>query len=159
MTDGRAGGAPLPVRVRMAGPADAAAWHELRCALWPDEDGSALEREVEEHFAGAGLLDAVFLAEARPGEVLGMLELALRRYADGCASSPVPYVEGWYVVPDARRQGLGRRLVAAAEAWARERGHAEIASDALIENRISARAHRALGFEEVKRLIIFRKDL
>jgi aminoglycoside 6'-N-acetyltransferase I len=149
----------MPGRVRLAGPADAAAWCELRRALWPDEDAGALEREVAEHFAGGGLLEAVFLAEARAGAALGMLEMSLRRYADGCTSSPVPYIEGWYVVPHARRQGVGRVLVSAAEAWARERGYTEVASDDSIDNLVSERAHWALGFAEVERLIVFRKDL
>jgi aminoglycoside 6'-N-acetyltransferase I len=71
----------------------------------------------------------------------------------------VPYVEGWYVVPEARRRGMGSGLMAAAETWARARGSAEIASDAVIGNLPSERAHRALGFVEVERAIHFRKDL
>jgi aminoglycoside 6'-N-acetyltransferase I len=49
--------------------------------------------------------------------------------------------------------------MAAAEAWARARGYAEIASDAVIGNRLSERAHRALDFVEVERAIHFRQDL
>jgi aminoglycoside 6'-N-acetyltransferase I len=88
-----------------------------------------------------------------------MIELSLRTFADGCRSMPVPYVEGWYVVPEARRRGIGRALVAAAERWARDLGHTEMASDALLGNLESERAHLALGFEEVERAIRFRKDL
>jgi aminoglycoside 6'-N-acetyltransferase I len=88
-----------------------------------------------------------------------MLELSLRSVAEGCRTTPVPYVEGWYVVPEARRGGMGRELMAAAETWAGERGYTEIASAALIDNLLSERAHRALGFLEVERTIHFRKDL
>jgi aminoglycoside 6'-N-acetyltransferase I len=49
--------------------------------------------------------------------------------------------------------------MAAAEQWARERGYAEIASDAVIDNHVSERAHLALGFAEVERAIHFRKEL
>ena len=49
--------------------------------------------------------------------------------------------------------------MAAAETWAGERGYTEIASAALIDNLLSERAHRALGFLEVERTIHFRKDL
>jgi aminoglycoside 6'-N-acetyltransferase I len=49
--------------------------------------------------------------------------------------------------------------VTAAEQWARDRGYREIASDAMIDNLISERAHLALGFKEVERAIHFRKDL
>jgi aminoglycoside 6'-N-acetyltransferase I len=71
----------------------------------------------------------------------------------------VPYVEEWFVMPEARRMGVGRALIAAAEAWARERGYPELASDALLDNLVSQSAHRALGFEEVERQVAFRKDI
>jgi aminoglycoside 6'-N-acetyltransferase I len=93
------------------------------------------------------------LARGPSGEPLGMLELSLRSVAEGCRATPVPYVEGWYVVPEARRRGMGRELMMAAETWARERGYTEIASDALVDNFEPERAHLALGFEEVERAI------
>jgi aminoglycoside 6'-N-acetyltransferase I len=147
------------LRVRLIGPGDLATWCRMRVALWPAEPEGDLIRDAEAHLQGAGALQAVFLCEAAPGQPLGMIELSLRSYADGCRSMPVPYVEGWYVVPEARRGGVGRALMAAAERWARARGYTEIASDALLENRESERAHLALGFAEVERAIRFRKDL
>ena len=105
------------------------------------------------------MMSAAFLAENDAGTLVGMLELSLRPYADGCDSSPVPYVEGWYVAPKSRRQGVGAALVKAAEDWVIVQGYSEMASDALLENTISERAHKALGFAEVERAIRFRKDL
>ena len=46
----------------------------------------------------------------------------------------------------------------AAEDWARARGCAEMASDALIDNSESEKAHAALGFEIVDRCVHFRKS-
>jgi len=66
---------------------------------------------------------------------------------------------GWFVVPEARHRGVGRKLVAAAEAWARSVGCTEFASDAEADNESSAAAHRALGFEDVGLIRCFRKDL
>jgi aminoglycoside 6'-N-acetyltransferase I len=63
------------------------------------------------------------------------------------------------VVPDLRRTGVGRALIAAVEAWAREAGYAELGSDALLENEISLTAHAAIGFEATERLQYFRKRL
>jgi aminoglycoside 6'-N-acetyltransferase I len=91
--------------------------------------------------------------------LLGFAEVSRRPYAEGCETSPVGFLEGWYVVPECRRQGIGRALVAAAEAWARALGCREFASDALVENTLSAAAHRALGFEEVVVIRCFRKGL
>lgn len=88
-----------------------------------------------------------------------MIELSLRLYAEGCEVSPVPYVEAWFVVPDQRGRGIGGALMAAAEAWALAESHTELASDALIENTASHKAHAALGFTQVERSVHFRKEL
>ena len=64
-----------------------------------------------------------------------MLELSLRPYADGCDSSPVPFIEGWYVAPEARRAGHRRRAGARRPSNGRiAEGYTEMASDALLEN-------------------------
>ena len=104
-------------------------------------------------------LCAVFLVETADERLVGFLEAAQRKYADGCDTSPVGYIEGWYVEPDVRRAGVGRALVQAAEDWARQLGLHEMASDCLIDNQISYNAHTSLGYEEVERLIHFRKRL
>jgi len=84
----------------------------------------------------------------------------LRSHADGCnPSRPVGYVEGWYVAESHRNRGIGRKLVAAAEDWARSQGCVEIASDTWIENEVSQRAHKALGYEVVDRCVHYRKTL
>ena len=147
------------MKVRLATRDDLVAWCDSRTALWPDADPRELRAEAEAHFAGGGLLQAVFVCEDGASRIVGMLELSCRPYADGCVSSPVPYVEGWYVRPDSRRQGIGRALMNAAERWALAHGYSEIASDALIENAVSERAHKTLGFEEVERVIHFRNSL
>jgi aminoglycoside 6'-N-acetyltransferase I len=131
----------------------------MRQALWPDAAERDLIREAQAYFDGASSPQAVFLGEAASGKAVGMLELSLRSVAEGCRSTPVPYVEGWYVVPQARRRHVGRDLMAAAETWAREQGYTEIASDAVIGNFMSERAHLALGFEEIEPAIHFRKEL
>ena len=94
-----------------------------------------------------------------PAKVWSASSGRLREYAEGCNSSPVGFVEGWYVDPEARRSGVGRRLVEAAEDWAREAGCTEMASDSLIDNDEGHRAHEAIGFTEVERLVCFRKSL
>jgi aminoglycoside 6'-N-acetyltransferase I len=93
------------------------------------------------------------------GELKGFVEARLREYAEGCVSTPVGYLEGWYVSPSARRQGIGRALVEAAEQWARAQGCSEMASDAILENDMSHAAHRRIGFAEVERIVCYRKSL
>lgn len=89
----------------------------------------------------------------------GFLEASIRTFADGCDTRPVGYIEGWYVDPGVRHQGIGGELVRAAEAWAGAQGLREMASDCLIDDEISLQAHLALGYVETERLIHFRKPL
>lgn len=142
------------MNVRPATERDVSGWLRLRLALWPHGTEAEFEADVR------GLLaDGHALVAEQDGHLVGFAEFSLRPYAEGCDSSPVPYLEGWYVVPDARRIGYGRALVAAFEAWAREHGFREVASDVLLDNTDSQQAHEALGFQEVERLVVYRKDL
>jgi aminoglycoside 6'-N-acetyltransferase I len=147
--------------VRSIAEADAEAWLALRMALWPGSNEDQLRREIGRYFVARGeplLPHRVFVAERR-GAVVGMLEFSLRPYADGCTSSPVPFIEGWYVEPGEHRSGVGRALVKTAERWALENGYTEMASDALLKNTDGERAHKALGFREIERAIHVRKAL
>lgn len=101
----------------------------------------------------------VIVAAREDGTLGGFLEAGTRPFASGCASSPVGYIEGWWVDPDLRRAGIGSKLVTAAEDWARTLGLTEMTSDALLANERSHAAHLALGYAEAERLVCFRKAL
>ena len=153
-----------PVSVRPVRPSDAPRWAAMRHALWPDETLAAHAAEIAAFFAGTqaepqGVLvaEASYLGEAP--EAVGFAELSLRAYAEGCETSPVGYLEGWYVVPAWRRRGVGRALMAGAEAWARAQGCRELASDTEAANETSAAAHRTLGFEDMGLIRCFLKKL
>lgn len=144
--------------IREYRPTDRSEWLRMRRVLWPE---IVAGDEAAEAAAWLARPDAVVLVAARPdgSGLAGFAELGTRPYADGCDTSPVAYLEGWYVDPDARRRGVGAALVRAGEAWARARGCRELASDALLENTGSQRAHEALGFAEVERAVHYRKPL
>jgi ribosomal protein S18 acetylase RimI-like enzyme len=116
--------------------------------------------EVEAYFGGrlATPLEVLIAFDER-GAAIGFVELSIRPYADGCETDHVAYLEGWYVEPQTRRRGVGRALVRAAEDWAAARGCTEFGSDALVDNDVSAMAHRAVGFTETEQLRLFRKVL
>jgi aminoglycoside 6'-N-acetyltransferase I len=132
-------------------------WVRLRESLWP---GSLAEHDIEtrRYFEERPRGPIVLVAETE-GRVVGFLELDFRKYAPGCRSSPVAFIEGWHVEAAFQRRGIGRALVRAAEERARAMGHYEMASDADLENADSIAAHRALGFEEVERAVCFRRSL
>jgi len=143
--------------IRKANPRDLPEWIRMRALLWP-------ECPVEEHLSETrAMLDAedetAFVAARHGGALAGFVEVRLRPYADGCSSSPVGFVEGWYVDIDLRRRGIGASLVRAAEAWAVSRGCSEMASDALLENHVSQAAHGGIGYAEVERVVRYRRSL
>lgn len=148
------------ITVRPAQPSDAPAWLVLRRALWPEGSETEHREEVERFFTGATSEPlAVLLAEDGAGCPVGFAELSIRAYAEGCRDDRVAYLEGWFVVPVARRRGVGRALIGAAEEWGRSQGCREFASDTQLDNDTGAAAHRALGFTEVGVVRCFRKEL
>ena len=104
------------IAVRPAEAGDAATWLRMRHALWPGSSEEEHRREIDRFFRGEAREPlAVLLAEDAAGCALGLAELSIRAYAEGCSTDRVAFVEGWFVVPDARRQGVGRALISAAE--------------------------------------------
>lgn len=145
----------MTMRVAQATAADAADWQALRNALWPQ----AMAEQTAEIAAILGRSDqAAFLARDREGRALGFAEVSLRTdYVNGCETSPVGFLEGIYVIPTERRQGVARMLVGAVRDWTRALGCSELASDAELENAVSHAMHAALGFEETQRVVYFRQ--
>ncbi|HET7812015.1 MAG TPA: aminoglycoside 6'-N-acetyltransferase [Steroidobacteraceae bacterium] len=138
---------------------DQPGWLDMRLALWSDAT-------ADEHRGHMAILLAqperylqlmVYDAQRQP---LGFIEGSIRSdYVNGTESSPVGFVEGVYVAPAWRRHGIARLLFAAIADWARARGCRELASDALLANETSQRAHRALGFRETERVVYFTRAL
>src|SRR5262249_5879330 len=112
----------MEVVVRHPQAEDRGEWLRMRLALWPEGPAESHDAEITAFLTGnrtgwlAGLhAVAVFVAVRLGGGLCGFLEASVRPLADGCTTHPVGYVEGWYVDPDVRHQGVGRRLVQAAE--------------------------------------------
>ncbi|MCW5828374.1 MAG: GNAT family N-acetyltransferase [Deltaproteobacteria bacterium] len=140
----------------------------LRAALWPEGTAEEHRTEIRAILAGrprSTLPLAILVAEASPAagpasKLAGFIEVGLRSHADGCdPGRPCGFIEGWYVRPEFKGRGAGKALMAAAEAWCRQQGCMEIASDTWIDNMEAQRAHEALGFEVVDRCVNYRKRL
>lgn len=138
---------------------DSADWERMRQQLWPSPAGEHAA-EIELFFRGDRRNPSeVLIAIEESGRAVGFAELSIRPYAEGCYSGRVAYLEGWFVEGPHRRKGVGGALVKEAEGWARAQGCTEFASDTEVGNAASAAAHERLGFEEVDRIICFRKAL
>jgi aminoglycoside 6'-N-acetyltransferase I len=151
------------VAIRPAQPSDRDQLVEMRVLLWPESSAGEQRQELDASLGGgaSGTLPAIHLVSlASDGSLTGFLEASLRSHADGCdVRHPAGYVEGWFVREAHRGRGVGAALLRAAEDWARLQGCREMASDALIDNQGSQRAHQALGFAEVDRCVHYRKPL
>jgi aminoglycoside 6'-N-acetyltransferase I len=145
------------MKIRPLDSSDFTEWLRMRCLLWPVHDLDELRIEMDEIMVDP--LQPVFVAERPDGSLGGFLEASIHHDTYGTDTRPVGYIEGWYVDADLRRQGVGGALMAAAEAWAVDQGFKEMASDCEIDNWVSLQAHLAHGYEDVERLIHFRKIL
>ena len=156
-------GSGMEIRVRPSEPSDREQLSLMRLALWPELSVDGDRPELDAALSGKpmGTMPVTILvAETGDGNLVGFVEVGLRSHADGCDTSvPVGFVEGWFVSELHRRKGVGAKLLAAAENWARGHGCIEMASDTWLDNDKSQRVHEALGFEVVDRCVHYRKAL
>ena len=143
--------------IRRATYEDKSEWLRMRQGLWPDAPMDYLSLDLDQLLANPDA--AVFVASRADGGLVAFIEARLRQYAEACETSPVGYIEAWYLDPHVRGQKLGRDLVSTAEQWAREKGCTEMASDTWLENEASIAAHLKMGYWEADRLVHFVKRL
>ncbi|MCC7116934.1 MAG: GNAT family N-acetyltransferase [Anaerolineales bacterium] len=147
----------MNVEIRRVNSQDKEIWLQMRKGIWPDAPDADLSYDMDKLLANAD--GAAFIAFV-DGQPAGMIEASLRKdYVEGCETSPVGYIEAWFVYPNFRGSGVAGVLTSAAENWAREKGCAEMGSDTWLENEASIRAHKKLGYAEIERLVHFVKPL
>ncbi|WP_375336979.1 GNAT family N-acetyltransferase [Rhizobium lentis] len=133
-------GRGMSIVIRKMRASDSQIWAEMRFKLWDS-------LSVEEHLGDIGRMledrkRTSYLALRPDNAPLGFAEICIREYANGCTAQPVPFLEGIWIDPKHRRQGVGRTLVEKMTADLIEQGFHEICSDAGIRNRRSHRAHQ-----------------
>jgi aminoglycoside 6'-N-acetyltransferase I len=136
-----------------------AGWLPLREALWPHCSRAEHLAEMASCVSSPDRY-AQFLAYGQNGEPIGLAEASIRTdYVNGATTAPVGFLEALYVIPEARRRGAATQLVVAVSDWAVSAGCSELASDTALENELSQKVHKALGFQETERVVFFRKSL
>jgi GNAT superfamily N-acetyltransferase len=145
-------GSELSTSVREALPADAQRIASLSLQL-----GYEVPLTHVEHFMGTlRESEALFVAVVPRAGVVGWISLA---ESHTLTSSARAEIHGLVVEDEFRGHGIGRALVAAAEAWARRRGCTTLR---LLSNVIRERAHdfyRDLGYDVLKTEHVFQKTL
>ncbi|MDD4186931.1 MAG: GNAT family N-acetyltransferase [Clostridiaceae bacterium] len=125
-------------------------WNALCRALWPH-----LGKDKMLFARRSGKLPYEFLY-MEGQEARGFLSLSIRHdYVEGTDSSPVAYIEGIYVKPDARHRGIASEMIFFAKQWAKEHGCRELASDCDVHDKDSEGFHKGVGFMEASRNIHF----
>ena len=146
----------MDILIRRATPEDKPEWFTMRKGIWPDVPDEYMGFDMDDILASDN--DIVLFA-VLDGRSVGMLEAQLREYGEGCETSPVGYIEAWFVFPDSRGRGIAGALSRAVEDWARSKGCTEMASDTWLDNEASIHAHLKMGYFEVERLVHFVKRL
>jgi aminoglycoside 6'-N-acetyltransferase I len=144
------------ITIRRVTAEDKSEWLRMRKGIWPEAPDEYLDYDMDDVLSSDR--SAVFFALSG-GAPVGMIEVRLKESAEGCFTSPVGYLEAWFVDENMRGKGVAGTLIDAAENWARGKGCADMASDTWLENGVSIRAHAKAGYTEVERLVHFVKRL
>ena len=130
---------------------------ELAVQMWEVDTIQELIDDISDNMAKE---DAQYFIKYVDSEPVGFAECQLRYdYVEGTDSSPVGYLEGIFVKEQCRHKGYAKELLVECEAWAKENGCSEFASDCEINNIDSFHFHQAMNFVEANRIICFTKAL
>lgn len=141
------------MKIFEASEADIEAWLELRQDLWPGPDEEHLT-EMRDILSSDSQI--AFLMADPENKAIGLIEGAVY------LKSPQPYgyVEGWFILPEYRRQGLGGQLLGRLEEWILHQGIALSLSDTIPEEYpLSPKAHAKYGYRKFRTMQIFIKEL
>jgi aminoglycoside 6'-N-acetyltransferase I len=133
--------------VRIANKNDINKWLEMRFNLWPHCSKDEHLKEINECLNNF-LNYPVFVVE-KNNDIIGFVEASIHDHAPGCHTTPIGFIEGWYVEPNYRNSGIGKKLIEAVEKWSLSKGFSEVASDAELDNSISILAHQKMGYKIV----------
>ena len=109
----------MDITIRELGASDQALWLDMYRKLWPKFSDEALLAEINR--INKSSKRSAYVAE-NDGQPVGFAEYALRDYANGCNSQPVPFLEGVWVGEAHRSQGIAKALVLFLEQKARRAG-------------------------------------
>ena len=145
----------MEITLRRVMQEDKAEWFRMRKGIWPDVPDNYMTFDMDRLLANVDYF-VIFACDGdRP---IGLTEAGIRDYGEGCETSPVGYLEGWFVQEEYRGKRIAG-IMTQAENWMREKGCTEVASDTWLDNEPSIRAHVKMGYHEVERLVHFVKRL
>src|SRR4051812_41952655 len=89
-------------------------WLKMALALWSYESKEDMESLFHHLYYSES--DKMLIARSDSGVAAGFANISIRKeYVEGSNSSPVGYIEGIYVKPEFRKQGIARKFIEMAE--------------------------------------------
>jgi ribosomal protein S18 acetylase RimI-like enzyme len=153
----------MATEIRVTTPEEVAGWTPYEVTVPGSRDVALAEPHLrawraappERNIApGVRRLD---LAAAEGGRLVGFVTLLLGG-RDALTGEPLAYIADAQVLPEARRRGIGRRLVEAAIAVARREGMALLTLDVAEDNHAARALYESLGFATESRRLGLRLD-
>ena len=143
--------------IRKAGKEDLEILANLAVFLWDSHSVNELIAEFSETISNG---KSQFFFKYEDAMPIGFAQCQLRYdYVEGTSTTPVGYLEGIFIKEEYRNKGFAKELLSDCEAWAKENGCQEFASDCEIDNVGSFCFHKAMNFTEANRIICFTKAL
>lgn len=143
--------------IQKAGKKDLKTLANLAALLWDSCSVNELMTEFSEIISQG---KSRFFLKYENDIPIGFAQCQLRYdYVEGTKTTPVGYLERIFVKERYRNRGYAKELLVECEAWAKDNGCQEFASDCEIENTGSFHFHKAVGFAEANRIICFTKAL
>ena len=143
--------------VQKAGKNELEALTNLAILMWDSYSANELANEFSDIISKG---DAQFFLKLEHDVPVGFAQCQLRYdYVEGTKTTPVGYLEGIFIKDGYRGKGYAKELLAECEAWAKDNGCLEFASDCEIDNIGSFHLHQAMNCTEVNRISCFTKVL
>lgn len=133
--------------IRAASHFDSEYWLKFRQQLFPSKSQAEHMLDIQHYFYYTDFKQG-FIAET-DGKVIGFIEIAIRDSFEGSTLTPVAVCESWYVEPNHRQQGIGKKLMEAAEQWAKSKSCKQIGSSATADASYVKLAYEHSGFRSV----------
>ncbi len=133
-------------------------WLEMALALWPEEKPDELQDVLSDLMLSPNHKNFICIADN--DQPIAFANFSIKNdYIEGSETNRVGFVEGIYVKPEYRGQGIGRQLLKLGETWASAQGCTEMGSDAYITNTESRLFHKKSGFREAGEIVCFIKKI
>lgn len=132
-------------------------WSKFRREIYPQISTEFDLKEIENIYTSKSWY--CWFIERDDGAIIGLVELSLRNIVDGCLGSPVPYLEGLYLIPTEQGKGQGAAIVEKIIGWCRKRGYSELATDTELTNIRAQKFYEKSGFEQVDKVVEYRIDI